>query len=65
MSRADQSVFYIPCLCGMEVKSHERETRCSACGRQLIVEWGKSEQNTERKDNDAGEGRAVYAIAQQ
>ena len=35
-----ESLFYIPCLCGREVRSHERETQCPACGRWLIVEWG-------------------------
>jgi hypothetical protein len=62
MSRSDQSQFYIPCLCGAEVRSHEREARCSACGRWLKVEWG---QNTERTESDASERRAVYGIAQQ
>lgn len=36
-----ESLFYIPCLCGQEVKSHERETHCPQCGRLLQVEWGK------------------------
>ena len=38
MSR--ESLFYIPCLCGREVRSHEREAACEACGRWLVVEWG-------------------------
>lgn len=53
MSRADQSLFYIPCLCGVTVQSHERETRCSACGRWLRVEWGQPTEQTERTGNDA------------
>ncbi len=33
-----ESLFYIPCLCGAEVRSHERETECPECGRSLVVE---------------------------
>jgi len=44
-----ESLFYIPCLCGAEVRSHERETPCPACGRWLVVEWG-----TPAKENREG-----------
>jgi hypothetical protein len=35
-----ESVYVIPCLCGVDVLSHACETTCPECGRILIVEWG-------------------------
>lgn len=35
-----ESLFYIPCLCGAEIRSHERETQCPQCGLLLVAEWG-------------------------
>lgn len=29
------------CVCGEPVKSYTRETKCSACGRILVFEWGR------------------------
>jgi hypothetical protein len=37
----NQSAFYIPCVCGTMVVSHERECRCETCGRLLIIKWGE------------------------
>lgn len=47
-----ESLFYIPCLCGAEVRSHERETQCAACKRWLAVEWeaGADAKKEERDD---------------
>lgn len=55
MSSADWSQFHIPCLCGAEVCSHERETRCPACGRWLAVEWGKTTEQAETGERNASE----------
>ena len=36
-----ESQFIIPCECCAVIRSHERETRCEACGRVLVIEWGE------------------------
>jgi hypothetical protein len=33
-----QSVYIIPCECGVEVRSHAPTTTCEKCGRLLVVE---------------------------
>lgn len=50
MSRADQSLFYIPCVCGTTVRSHKPETQCESCGRWLVVEWGKTAEGEAKRE---------------
>lgn len=51
-----ESLFCIPCLCGTEIRSHERETQCPQCGRLLAVEWGRTDTSagTEASEEEAG-----------
>ncbi len=52
-----ESTFEIPCLCGAVVSSHQRESRCPKCGRELAVEWGHATGVAKREE--AGEKQST------
>ncbi len=57
----DTSSFYcLDCVCGQRLRSETRDLVCTACGREIRIEW-PAEAETPASDEQAREAKGAAA----